>query len=212
MSQVHEGGCLCGAVRYRAHNEPLRRSVCHCRNCQRRTGSAFGIGAYFSESDVELSTGNNGYVQARASVSGRLVKSLAGRVAFSGTRRDGFTTNVVSGDDTNRLNNLGVRGQLLYAPTSKLAVTLAIDHTRQRPEGYTQVVAGVAPTLRPLNRQYAQIAADLRYTAPSFNASIMSCLLLLAAPSVASERRTPASRILTIGGIPLPRYMLETGL
>ena len=122
------------------------------------------------ESDVELSTGNNGYVQARASVSGRLFRSLAGRVAFSGTRRDGFTTNVVSGDDTNRLNNLGARGQLLYAPSDKLAVTLAIDHTRQRPEGYTQVVAGVAPTLRPANRQYPQIAADLRYTAPSFNA------------------------------------------
>ncbi len=122
------------------------------------------------ESDVELSTGNNGYVQARASVSGRLYRSLAGRVAFSGTRRDGFTTNVVSGDDTNRLNNLGFRGQVLYAPSDKLAVTLAIDHTRQRPEGYTQVVAGVAPTLRPANRQYPQIAADLHYTAPSFNA------------------------------------------
>ncbi len=45
-----------------------------------------------------------------------------------------------------------------------------MDHTRQRPEGYTQVVAGVAPTLRPANRQYPQIAADLGYTPPSFNA------------------------------------------
>ena len=44
------------------------------------------------------------------------------------------------------------------------------DYTRQRPDGYTQVVAGVAPTLRPANRQYPQIAADLDYTAPSFNA------------------------------------------
>src|SRR4029079_10151572 len=34
----------------------------------------------------------------------------------------------------------------------------------------TQVVAGVAPTLRPANRQYPQIAADLGYAAPSFNA------------------------------------------
>ncbi len=45
-----------------------------------------------------------------------------------------------------------------------------MDHTRQRPEGYTQVVAGVAPTLRSANRQYPQIAADLGYTPPSFNA------------------------------------------
>ena len=49
-------------------------------------------------------------------------------------------------------------------------LTLAVDHTRQRPEGFTQVVAGVAPTLRPANRQYPKIAADLGYTPPSFNA------------------------------------------
>ena len=36
--------------------------------------------------------------------------------------------------------------------------------------GYAQVVAGVAPTLRPANRQYPEIAADLHYTPPSFNA------------------------------------------
>ena len=49
-------------------------------------------------------------------------------------------------------------------------MTFAADHTRQRVAGTTQVVAGVAPTLRPANRQYAQIAADLGYSAPSFNA------------------------------------------
>lgn len=54
MSQVREGGCLCGAVRFRANNDPVRASVCHCKNCQRRTGSAFGIGAYFKEADIEI--------------------------------------------------------------------------------------------------------------------------------------------------------------
>ena len=65
----------------------------------------------------------------------------------------------------NDLDNLGVRGQLLFAPSDRLAVTWANDYTRQRPDGYTQVVAGVAPTLRAANRQYPQIAADLHYTA-----------------------------------------------
>ena len=54
MPQIHEGGCHCGAVRFRATNEPVRKAACHCRSCQRRTGSAFGMGAYFNESDVEL--------------------------------------------------------------------------------------------------------------------------------------------------------------
>ena len=50
-------------------------------------------------------------------------------------------------------------------------ITAAADYTRQRPNGYAPVVAGVAPTLRAANRQFAQIAADLRYTLPSTNPS-----------------------------------------
>jgi iron complex outermembrane receptor protein len=60
-------------------------------------------------------------------------------------------------------------GQVLFAPSDRIAVTVALDHTRQRVEGATQTVAGVAPTLRPANRQYPQIAADLGYTVPSLN-------------------------------------------
>jgi iron complex outermembrane receptor protein len=121
--------------------------------------------------DVELNFGSLGFVQAKASVSGPLGgQKLAGRLSFSGTERDGTVFNTVTRNKVNNLNNLGVRGQLLFASTDKLAITTTIDHTRQRPDGYTQVVAGIAPTLRNPNRQYPQIAADLHYTAPSFNA------------------------------------------
>ena len=121
-------------------------------------------------SEVELNFGNIGYVQAKASITGPIVKNLAGRLSFSGTQRDGVLQNVRTGDDVNDLNNLGFRGQLLYAPSGDLAVLFAADHTRQRARGNTQVVAGVAPTLRAANRQWAGIAADLNYAPPSYNA------------------------------------------
>jgi len=122
------------------------------------------------ESDFELNVGNIGYVQTKASVAGRLAPKLAGRISFSGTRRDGLVSNTRTQSDQNDLSNLGVRGQALYAPSDRFAATVSSDYTRQRPDGYTQVVAGVVPTLRPANRQWEQIAADLHYTPPSYNA------------------------------------------
>src|SRR5947208_12655462 len=38
---VLKGGCLCGAVRYTAEADPASATVCHCRDCQKFTGSAF---------------------------------------------------------------------------------------------------------------------------------------------------------------------------
>jgi len=48
------GGCLCGAVRYTASAEPLLTSVCHCRDCQKFTGSAFGALAIFPTESVTI--------------------------------------------------------------------------------------------------------------------------------------------------------------
>ena len=53
MADVHAGGCVCGALRYRAEGPPRRVTVCHCTWCQRRTGSAFGIAAVFEAARVE---------------------------------------------------------------------------------------------------------------------------------------------------------------
>ena len=54
---AHEGGCACGAVRYRLVSEPLFVHCCHCTWCQRETGSAFAINALIEAEHVELSRG-----------------------------------------------------------------------------------------------------------------------------------------------------------
>jgi len=126
--------------------------------------------SFIPEATFETSFGNYGYIQAKASVSGPLSKKFAGRISFSGTQRDGLIDNVRTGRATNDLNNLGLRGQLLYKPVENVSITLAGDFTDQKPDGYAQVVAGVVPTLRPAYRQFNAIIADLNYSLPSQNA------------------------------------------
>jgi hypothetical protein len=51
------GACACGAVRYRLAAAPMFVHCCHCRNCQRQTGSAFVINALIETDRVALLAG-----------------------------------------------------------------------------------------------------------------------------------------------------------
>ena len=44
--------------RYETNSDPVRARVCHCRYCQLRSGSPFGIGAWFKEENVKILKGN----------------------------------------------------------------------------------------------------------------------------------------------------------
>jgi hypothetical protein len=47
--------CTCGQVRVTCAGDPVMVSLCHCADCQKRTGSSFGIAAFFQRQDVETS-------------------------------------------------------------------------------------------------------------------------------------------------------------
>ncbi|CAH2599075.1 GFA family protein [Rhodovastum atsumiense] len=53
MSMV-SGGCLCGRIRYTATAAPAFTGICHCRDCQRATGSAFGTVVAFPREAVTI--------------------------------------------------------------------------------------------------------------------------------------------------------------
>ena len=57
MSALREGGCSCGATRYRLLSDPLIVHCCHCLNCQRQTGSAFVVNLMIETSQVEMVAG-----------------------------------------------------------------------------------------------------------------------------------------------------------
>ena len=54
---IYEGGCACRHVRFRMTAKPLFVHCCHCRWCQRETGSAFVLNAMIESEHVELLQG-----------------------------------------------------------------------------------------------------------------------------------------------------------
>lgn len=54
MPEVRTGGCRCGAVRYELVGEPLPLVICHCKECQKHTSSAFGMSLPVAKENLRL--------------------------------------------------------------------------------------------------------------------------------------------------------------
>jgi hypothetical protein len=52
-----DGGCACGAVRYRLTSDPMIVHCCHCEDCQRQTGGAFAVNALIETDRIEMLRG-----------------------------------------------------------------------------------------------------------------------------------------------------------
>jgi hypothetical protein len=69
----YEGACYCGSLRYAIAGDPLNTAICHCKSCQRQTGSTFSVitsvprGSLSMEGSVATYeiTGDNGAVSRR---------------------------------------------------------------------------------------------------------------------------------------------------
>ena len=119
---------------------------------------------------AELSVGNYDFFQGKASVSGPLIAdTVAVRLSTSVTTRRGTIYNVRQDEWQNSQDNLGLRGQLLWRASPNLDLTLYGDYNRQNPNCCVQYYARVGATQRPLNRQYAALAAAQGYAVPSTN-------------------------------------------
>lgn len=55
MAKSREARCACGGLSVACGGEPVAVSLCHCLDCQKRTGSAYGIAAFFSRDRIEVS-------------------------------------------------------------------------------------------------------------------------------------------------------------
>src|SRR3546814_200911 len=111
------------------------------------------------EGKAELSIGNLNFKQAKAAVSGPLSDRLAARIAVSATSRRGTIYNVTTDRWIQSQDNIGLRGQLLWRPTDNLDVTLTGDWNKQDAVCCGSVFVRTGETQRPLNRQFAALAA-----------------------------------------------------
>jgi hypothetical protein len=71
----HDGGCLCGAIRYRIAGDARRTTVCHCTDCQRRTGGAFALLASFKDEQIAFSGDAPREFEYRSDESGRWIRA-----------------------------------------------------------------------------------------------------------------------------------------
>ena len=127
--------------------------------------------SFTPEGNAEVTKGNYGLTQAKASFSAPLIgDTLAFRIGTSYTHRDGTIYNVTSGKLINEQDNLGFKGQLLWIASDKVDVTLSADYTHTDPYGFGTVYVRTGATQRPLNRQYDSLAQQSNnYLPPSFN-------------------------------------------
>lgn len=80
------GGCVCGAVRYECHAEPLLMVKCHCRDCQRVTGGPYVPAVVFPFAAFRITAGE---LQHFATSSERGGHNLRGFCAKCGSRLTG---------------------------------------------------------------------------------------------------------------------------
>jgi hypothetical protein len=68
MPDARSASCACGALGATCVGEPVKISLCHCLACQRRTGSVYGIAAFFERRQVRVAGPSRSF--SRASDSG----------------------------------------------------------------------------------------------------------------------------------------------
>lgn len=123
--------------------------------------------SFTPEAAAELSIGQLGFRQARASASGPLSDTVAVRVAGLMTRRDGVIRNMLTGRWQNEVHSDAVRSSLLWQPHAGMQLRLTGDWQNFDAECCTQVFLTVSPTLRQAARQYPALAAGAGYAPPS---------------------------------------------
>lgn len=121
---------------------------------QNVTGGAVVINtlkpSFTPHESVQATYGNYNLGEIRAYVTGPITDTLAGKLTVEGRRQDGYLNNVDLHDHALSTDDVAVRSQLLWTPTSKLHVLLGVDYNDDfSPYKAQQLVGNFQPSLFP---------------------------------------------------------------
>ena len=85
----NEGGCLCGAVRYRVSGQPNWSAFCHCRSCRQATGSAVAAYASFPAERFSVLAGEPSHFASSEGVRRGFCGRCGAPLTFEGARWPG---------------------------------------------------------------------------------------------------------------------------
>ena len=98
VTSGQEGGCQCGAIRYRLLAAPAALYACHCRDCQKQSSSAFGLSMWVERDAVEFTGAEPRIWRTRGGTGMEKLCAFCGECgtrlwhAGGGTRAEGSTT------------------------------------------------------------------------------------------------------------------------
>ena len=104
MPTSFTGGCVCGAIRYECNAQPMMMFNCHCRDCQRTTGSGFTPVVYVPAKAFKITKGSPRYYSTPSEMAGQNKRGFCpecGSRLFGGASDTGQGIAASSLDDPN---------------------------------------------------------------------------------------------------------------
>jgi hypothetical protein len=95
----HEGGCLCGAVRYSIEGAPTYAANCHCRSCQKAAGAGFVTWAGAAPDNFKVTKGAVKYAETSKGVQRGFCEQCGSSLTFGGDDWDDIAVTVATLDD-----------------------------------------------------------------------------------------------------------------
>ncbi len=87
--RAYEGGCLCGAVRYRVTGRPIWTAFCHCQSCRQATGSAVAAYAGYAAERYTVTKGAPAHFASSEGVRRGFCAQCGAPLTFEGARWPG---------------------------------------------------------------------------------------------------------------------------